>query len=68
MAGGSSTPRRYFWNEPAVRTEIVRGRADGAGVKLGRGCAVLHYAGTVLAEGIGEELSVLPAMPKYVRY
>ena len=53
-----------FWNEPAVRTEIVPGRADGAGRKVRRGCAVLHMRGTVLAEGIGEELSVLPAMPK----
>ena len=65
LAGGSSNAaavlfgmNRMFWLGLSQKELMERG------VKLGADVPYCIMRGTVLAEGIGEELSVLPAMPK----
>ena len=65
LAGGSSIAaavlfgmNRMFWLGLSQNELMERG------VKLGADVPYCIMRGTVLAEGIGEELSVLPAMPK----
>ena len=65
LAGGSSNAaavlfgmNRMFWLGLSQKELMERG------VKLGADVPYCIMRGTVLAEGIGEELSVLPPMPK----
>ena len=65
MAGGSSNAAAVlFGMNRLFGLKLSREELMERGVKLGADVPYCIMRGTVLAEGIGEELSVLPAMPK----
>ena len=65
LAGGSSNAAAVlFGMNRMFRLGLTREELMAKGVRLGADVPYCIMRGTVLAEGIGEELSVLPAMPK----
>lgn len=65
LAGGSSNAAAVlFGMNRMFRLGLSQKELMERGVKLGADVPYCIMRGTVLAEGIGEELSVLPAMPK----
>ena len=65
LAGGSSNAAAgLFGMNRMFRLGLSRKGLMERGVRLGADVPYCIMRGTVLAEGIGEELSVLPAMPK----
>ena len=65
LAGGSSNAAAVlFGMNRMFRLGLTREELMARGVRLGADVPYCIMRGTVLAEGIGEELSVLPAMPK----
>ena len=65
MAGGSSDcATTLIGINEMFNLGLSKQQLMGRGVKLGADVPYCIMRGTVLAEGIGEELSVLPAMPK----
>ena len=65
MAGGSSNAAAVlFGMNRLFGLKLSRQDLMERGVKLGADVPYCIMRGTVLAEGIGEELTVLPAMPK----
>lgn len=65
LAGGSSDAAAVLYGMNRIfRLGLSRQELMNRGVKLGADVPYCIMRGTVLAEGIGEELSVLPAMPK----
>lgn len=65
LAGGSSNAAAVlFGMNRMFRLGLSRNELMERGVKLGADVPYCIMRGTVLAEGIGEELKVLPAMPK----
>ena len=65
LAGGSSNAAAVlFGMNRMFRLGLTREELMARGVHLGADVPYCIMRGTVLAEGIGEELSVLPAMPK----
>ena len=65
MAGGSSNAAAVLFGMNRLFVlKLSREELMERGVKLGADVPYCIMRGTVLAEGIGEELSVLPAMPK----
>ena len=65
MAGGSSNAAAVlFGMNRLFGLKLSREELMERGVKLGADVPYCIMRGTVMAEGIGEELSVLPAMPK----
>lgn len=65
LAGGSSNAAAVlFGMNRMFHLGLTREELMARGVRLGADVPYCIMRGTVLAEGIGEELSVLPAMPK----
>ena len=65
LAGGSSNAAAVlFGMNRMFHLRLTREELMARGVRLGADVPYCIMRGTVLAEGIGEELSVLPAMPK----
>lgn len=65
LAGGSSDAAAVLYGMNRMfRLGLSRQELMDRGVKLGADVPYCIMRGTVLAEGIGEELSELPAMPK----
>lgn len=65
LAGGSSNAAAVlFGMNRLFGLRLTQQELMDRGVKLGADVPYCIMRGTVLAEGIGEELSVLPAMPK----
>ena len=65
LAGGSSNAAAVlFGMNRLFGLRLTQQELMDRGVKLGADVPYCVMRGTVLAEGIGEELSVLPAMPK----
>lgn len=65
MAGGSSNAAAVLFGVNRMfELGLTREELMERGVKLGADVPYCIMRGTVLAEGIGEELTVLPAMPK----
>ena len=65
LAGGSSNAAAVlFGMNRLFGLHLTQQQLMERGVKLGADVPYCIMRGTVLAEGIGEELSVLPAMPK----
>ena len=65
LAGGSSNAAAVlFGMNRMFRLGLKQEELMARGVRLGADVPYCIMRGTVLAEGIGEELSVLPAMPK----
>ena len=65
LAGGSSNAAAVlFGMNRMFRLGLTQDELMARGVRLGADVPYCIMRGTVLAEGIGEELSVLPAMPK----
>ena len=65
LAGGSSDAAAVlFGMNRLFRLRLTQKELMDRGVKLGADVPYCIMRGTVLAEGIGEELSVLPPMPK----
>lgn len=65
LAGGSSNAAAVlFGMNRLFGLKLSQQELMDRGVKLGADVPYCIMRGTVLAEGIGEELSVLPAMPK----
>lgn len=65
MAGGSSNAAAVlFGMNRLFGLKLSKEELMERGVKLGADVPYCIMRGTVLAEGIGEELTVLPAMPK----
>ena len=65
LAGGSSNAAAVlFGMNRLFRLGLSKEELMERGVKLGADVPYCIMRGTVLAEGIGEKLSVLPAMPK----
>ena len=65
MAGGSSDAAAVLWGvNQMYGLGLSRKDLMERGVKLGADVPYCVLRGTALAEGIGEKLSVLPAMPK----
>lgn len=65
LAGGSSDAAAVLYGMNRMfRLGLSQQELMNRGVKLGADVPYCIMRGTVLAEGIGEELSVLPAMPK----
>lgn len=65
MAGGSSNAAAVlFGMNRLFGLKLSRQELMDRGVKLGADVPYCILRGTVLAEGIGEKLTVLPAMPK----
>lgn len=65
LAGGSSNAAAVlFGMNRMFRLGLSQKELMERGVRLGADVPYCIMRGTVLAEGIGEELSVLPAMPK----
>lgn len=65
MAGGSSNAAAVlFGMNRMYNLGLTQQELMGRGLKLGADVPYCIMRGTVLAEGIGEKLSVLPAMPK----
>ncbi len=65
LAGGSSDAAAVlFGMNRMFGLRLSEGELMKRGVRLGADVPYCIMRGTVLAEGIGEELSILPAMPK----
>lgn len=65
MAGGSSDAAAVLWGvNQMYGLGLSREALMERGVKIGADVPYCILRGTALAEGIGEKLSVLPAMPK----
>lgn len=65
LAGGSSNAAAVlFGMNRLFRLGLTQEELMARGVRLGADVPYCIMRGTVLAEGIGEKLSVLPAMPK----
>lgn len=65
LAGGSSNAAAVlFGMNRLFRLGLTQEELMARGVRLGSDVPYCIMRGTVLAEGIGEKLSVLPAMPK----
>lgn len=65
MAGGSSNAAAVlFGMNRMFNLKLSQQKLQEIGVKLGADVPYCIMRGTVLAEGIGEELTPLPAMPK----
>ncbi|MBS6396275.1 MAG: 4-(cytidine 5'-diphospho)-2-C-methyl-D-erythritol kinase [Clostridiales bacterium] len=65
MAGGSSDAAAVLWGvNQMYGLGLSRQDLMDRGVKLGADVPYCILRGTALAEGIGEKLSILPAMPK----
>lgn len=65
LAGGSSNAAAVlFGMNRMFRLGLTQDELMARGVRLGADVPYCIMRGTVLAEGIGERLSVLPAMPK----
>ena len=64
MAGGEfQCSGSFVWDEQDVPFGLKSEISDGERCPSGSRCSVLYYERTVLAEGIGEELTTLPALP-----
>lgn len=67
MAGGSSNAAAVlFGMNKLFELGLSQQELMDRGVKLGADVPYCIMRGTVLAEGIGEELTILPAMPKCI--
>lgn len=65
MAGGSSDAAAVLWGmNQMYGFGLSRRDLMGRGVRLGADVPYCVLRGTALAEGIGEELTILPPMPK----
>lgn len=65
MAGGSSNAAAVLFGMNLLfELKLTKEELMERGVKLGADVPYCIMRGTVLAEGIGEELTVLPSMPK----